>query len=294
MATRSILSLNFKKNGILFNVISTHLHYDPEKRLSQMTNLIQHAKTISNENVIILGDMNGDFPLADNTKFNDHTPKDNTFISDINGTRQLDKIIANFNLETFVDNPFLNIEDNIGSNKKQQVTFAGADKFVKQFFGNTDNEQYVCSKDKKHRCNKCFKGIKFEYLDNNEISWFQIPRKLDGRLSDHSMLVAKTDDLTFVSWNILAMISDYCGYFIKDDKQFILNPERIEQICTHIKTFNPNVICLQEVDAKSLEIFKNNFNNFVIHHTYHTGRQDGVAILIENTITIKKCDVIQI
>jgi hypothetical protein len=291
MSTRNILSLKIEQNGIPTNIISVHLHHDPEKRAEQLNNL---NKQNYDENTIIFGDMNGDFLLPENTNLVDYTPTDNTFISEINGTRCLDKVISNFKVESLVDNPFMKIEDNIGSSKKQQVTFAGVDKFVKQFVEIPENEKYVCSKDKKHRCNKCFRGIKFEYLDNNEISWFQVPRKLDGRLSDHSMLIAKTNDLVFVQWNILAMIQDYCGYFIKDDKQFILNPDRIQQMCTKIKSVIPNIICLQEVDAKSLEIFKNEFNNFTVQHSYHPGRKDGVAILVENTITIEKCDVISI
>lgn len=288
---KNTIATTININNTLINIFSVHLHYDPEKKKVQLVNLNNIINNVKTEKTIILGDMNGPYNLDNLPEFTDYSPDGNTFISEINGSRSLDKIISNFPVATQILNPFGPEEENITTNKKHQVTFAGVDRFIKQFFGNPNNDQYICSKNKKHKCSSCYKGLKYDYLDNNDINWFQIPRSLNGRLSDHSFLLATFDNLIIVQLNILAMVKEYCGYFVKSDEAFILSDLRIEQICNVIKNNGPNIVCLQEVDQKSLDIFTNNFPDFTIFHCFHPSRPDGPACFVHNDIEVVKHEI---
>jgi len=72
-------------------------------------------------------------------------------------------------------------------------------------------------------------------------------------------LLATFDNLIIVQLNILAMVKEYCGYFVRSDEAFILSDLRIEQICNVIKNSGPNIVCLQEVDQKSKALVKSAF-----------------------------------
>lgn len=281
----SVIHLKLNVNNTTINIITTQLQpYNPI-RCNQMRNLNIAISKIQHENIIIVGDMKGEYDLCDNLI--DHTPSDNTYISILNNSRSLDKVLSNMNINfSIADDTFGPIEDYYFETHKSQIKNKGVNEYINNFFSLYYNDENICSKDFGHRCDNCYLGIKLNYLNNNDIPWFKHILKLNNKLSSHSPIITKTNGLIIVQWNIVAKLKHNCYGFNNVDSQFIMNPTRINTICDKIIKYDPDIICLQDVDIFTFLTCITKFTNFTPIHRPHKINNVGVAMFIKNNILI--------
>lgn len=282
----SVIHLKLNINNIKINILTTQLKQNNAIRCNQMNNLNIAISNISHENIIIVGDMKGDYDICNNLI--DHTPNENTYISILNNTRKLDKILSNMNIDyAIADDTFGSLDDNYYCNHKVQVSCKGVNEYVNNFFSLYYNNENICSRDFGHRCNNCYLGIKLNYLNNNDIPWFKHVLKLNNKLSSHSPIITKTNGIIIVQWNIMAKLKHNCYGFCSNDVTFIMNPLRINNICDKIKKYNPDVICLQDVDTFSFLTCITKFTEYSPIHRPHVQNNVGVAMFVRNGIGIE-------